>query len=288
MITQGRLEIFRSFRKIQRKSPNENTGDNEPREGWGNLTIRDSASVIMNGTSMSGSSPFLKGFLNKLEHRWRTYSFSPKKFFKKVKAQFKELKGEDFEIQELNWEPLYAAAKTSQQTALMETLEDEKERIEKEIELIKMGYPVFLEEEDAVQIIKRNKGYRSIRLDWIANFCRLIPTAVRVQLQKVEETRIFDNYVVMHYDPKNIASKKTREEAKDPILFGVMECSNRLYFIADWIDEYCDITLRDALSMLQLSVDDRLLGPNNLSKKLVEKKEEPEENKKGEEDGDKD
>lgn len=277
MIIDGRLEIFRNFRKITRKEPEENTGNTEPREGWGSFTVESGASVVMNGSSIGSSEySFMQRLLDKITHRWRTYSFSPKKFFKKIKDQFKELEGEDFEIQELNWEPLYAAAKTAQQTALMETLEDEKARIEKEIELIKMGYPVFLEESDVVRILKLNEGYRSIRLDWIANFCRFIPTAVRVQLQKVEETRIFDNYVIMHYDPKNISSKKTREEAKDPILFGVTESSNRLYFIADWIDEYCDLTLRDALGMLHLSVDKRLLGPNNLNKKLVEKEKEEE------------
>ena len=39
--------------------------------------------------------------------------------------------------------------------------------------------------------------------------------------------------------------KVEREEAKrkDPILFGVLAGSRKLYYITDWVDEYCDLSL---------------------------------------------
>jgi hypothetical protein len=57
---------------------------------------------------------------------------------------------------------------------------------------------------------------------------------------------VFDNYVVLHYDPQANAYGMTQEEVrkkKDPILFGVIHSSNKLYFVGDWIDEVCDLTL---------------------------------------------
>lgn len=37
------------------------------------------------------------------------------------------------------------------------------------------------------------------------------------------------------------------EKRKDPILFGVIAGSNKLYFIGDWIDEYCDLRFDDVV-----------------------------------------
>ena len=36
--------------------------------------------------------------------------------------------------------------------------------------------------------------------------------------------------------------KKEIEKKKDPVLFGLLAGSSKLYFIADFIDEYCDLT----------------------------------------------
>ena len=70
-------------------------------------------------------------------------------------------------------------------------------------------------------------------------------------LKKIEADRleVFDNYVVLHYDPDKKASDMTESEkkvAKDPILFGVIFGSDRLYYIGDWIDpDFCDLVWSD-------------------------------------------
>lgn len=46
---------------------------------------------------------------------------------------------------------------------------------------------------------------------------------------------------------------------KDPILFGVMEHSRKLYYIGDWKDEYCDLTLEDMFT----SLGEKVLEINN-------------------------
>lgn len=50
---------------------------------------------------------------------------------------------------------------------------------------------------------------------------------------------------------------------KDPILFGVIRNSDKLYYIADWVDEYCDLTLEKMFETLQ----DKVLEINNTSVK---------------------
>ena len=86
---------------------------------------------------------------------------------------------------------------------------------------------------------------RGLRLDWIKNFTRLIPRQGADIKCKLDKYAIFDNYVILHYDPKGEATKLTTEERKkkeDPILFGVISGSRRLYHIYSWKDEYCDLT----------------------------------------------
>jgi hypothetical protein len=58
----------------------------------------------------------------------------------------------------------------------------------------------------------------------------------------------------MHHDPtgkswaETEAERKTRES--DPVLFGVIEGRRRLYYVGDWDDEFCDLTLDEVADSL--------------------------------------
>lgn len=96
----------------------------------------------------------------------------------------------------------------------------------------------------------QKKCKRLLDLDYLSNFTRIIPSDVAEKKIKADELHVFDNYVVLHYDPTgamNTAmteSEQLREMQRkaDPVLFGVIEGSTKLYYIGDWIDEYCDLT----------------------------------------------
>ena len=45
---------------------------------------------------------------------------------------------------------------------------------------------------------------------------------------------------------------KEIEKAKDPILFGVIKESNKLFYVGDWIDEHCDLTLEKFLEVMEM------------------------------------
>ena len=84
-----------------------------------------------------------------------------------------------------------------------------------------------------------------------------IQVAGRVDGQPKELLRFdcFDHNPHYHYDPEGKSTQMTKEEIermKDPILFGVFKGSRRLFYITDWIDEYCDLTLDDVTKVVPI------------------------------------
>ena len=132
--------------------------------------------------------------------------------------------------------------------------------IPRERQLIQEGIDVYILREDIEEYIKsvEKKVVKVIELD---NYERSIPNEVVEKLQKIQETTPFDRYFVVFTDYTGEQTRKVQEERrrKDPILFGcfeqqidgVWDVFDRFYFIADWEDEYCDLTLAkmvDAMS----------------------------------------
>lgn len=124
-----------------------------------------------------------------------------------------------------------------------------------------------VKEETAVDFIKKSE--KGVNLVYAKNYLRPIPLDVIDKIKEMNELEIFDNYVIMHYDPEHKYSddthaKKKNDEDKrrDPILFGVIAGSNKLYYICDWVDEYCDLTLEEFVSVLQMQKDDLKISEN--------------------------
>ena len=142
-------------------------------------------------------------------------------------------------------------AKMAGQTALLETLLREMIANKYESLLDAEGFYYAVREEDVVRFAKKTE--KGLKLSYIQNFGRPIPEDVVKTLTKANQLEVFDNYVVLYYDPKGDIYKETekqRARRKDPILFGVISGSNKLYYIGDWIDEYCDLTLEKFVDTL--------------------------------------
>lgn len=110
------------------------------------------------------------------------------------------------------------------------------------------GFHHKITEEQMVQFVKKTE--KGVTLTWIKNFPRPIPDDVAKKKLEADSLHVFDNYVILHYDPQGKVYAKTQEEKEkerakkaDPIMFGVIWESRDLYYIADWTDQYCDLTL---------------------------------------------
>lgn len=161
------------------------------------------------------------------------------------------------------------------QTALVSKLAREMVGNKYESFLAAEGYYYVVKEEDVVKFAKKSE--KGIAIDYIKNFARPIPDEVADKIVKANALEIFDNYVIMHYDPESKSYMDTqKEEAKrrDPIVFGVIAGSRKLYYITDWIDEYCDLTLEKFVDTIGISKDDLVEDEVEKEKIVAAKKEE--------------
>lgn len=122
------------------------------------------------------------------------------------------------------------------------------ETIEKEMEIVKLGINTFVYRDDIEDYID-NVANDTVKIIELENFEREIPDEVVETLAAVKDK--FSNFYVVFTDYTGKVEKQVAKERrdKDPILFGTFEdrqsgtIVERFYFIGDWEDEYCDLTL---------------------------------------------
>ena len=171
-------------------------------------------------------------------------------------------------------------AVTVGQTALVEDLLRGLVTNKYESVLFAEGLYYVVNEQQMVSFVKQCE--KGIKLEYVKNFTRPMPQDIVDKIAKINQLEVFDNYVVLYYDPDGKIYKETaREEAKrkDPIIFGVIAGSEKLYYVADWVDEYCDLTLEafiDAIGVkkdeLHMDYDPSKVKKEDNSKEVTKKK----------------
>ena len=167
-------------------------------------------------------------------------------------------------------------AVTVGQTSLVEDLLRGLVTNKYESVLFAEGLYYIVNEEQMVNFV--SKCEKGIKLDYVKNFTRPMPQDVVDKIAKINQLEVFDNYVVLYYDPDGKIYKETaREEAKrkDPIIFGVIAGSNKLYYVADWVDEYCDLTLEAFVDAIGLAKEDLHMDAYKIKKDNKEETKEP-------------
>lgn len=145
---------------------------------------------------------------------------------------------------------------TTGQTALKEKLLRDMIINKYESVLYANNLYYVITESQIVDFVKKTE--KGVQLTYIKNYLRSIPVEVVEKINEVNKLEIFDNYAILHYDPDSKSYAETIAETKkrrDPILFGLIKGSNKLYYITDWIDEYCDLTLDKFVETLQIEKD---------------------------------
>jgi hypothetical protein len=192
------------------------------------------------------NSEFLRG-LGELYIRFRLLFSKPKKkpieVFMKIKDTLSELEPDGKKSDEEIKGMLEALEKSKQKAAIKSIIKHQSIK-SLEDKLVAAGITQYQTEESIIKFIKQCK--KGLCLTEIEKFERNIPEDVMVKFDAAEVTRVFDNYLILYYDPKKIDNRYYTAE-KDPILFGVIKGSDKLHYIADWVDEFCNLTYADIL-----------------------------------------
>lgn len=122
------------------------------------------------------------------------------------------------------------------------------ECIEKEREIVKMGVDTFIYRDDIEEYID-NVAKDTVKIIELENYEREIPDEIVHVIAQVKDK--FDQLYIVFTDYTGKVERQIQKERrdKDPILFGTFQDKynktviDRFYFIADWEDEYCDLTL---------------------------------------------
>lgn len=182
-------------------------------------------------------------------------------FFENIKAVMTVEEQKDYVNSIKNYMKEMTKARDMGQKAIFEKMRSEVGVMK--LEAILQAKKVKVLTSEQIVTLGRN-AKRGIKLDYIKNFARIVPDEVYKKKLEADSWKIYDNYVVMHYDPDDKGSLKTvaeREEEikkkRDPILFGVISGSTSLYYIGDWVDEYCDLTLDKAIEIINSAKDDK-------------------------------
>lgn len=185
------------------------------------------------------------GFLKRLFSKKKKpkYEFDALKFFSLVKTTSQE-SADTYRDRVSDYLKAISNAMITGQISLQEDLLRNLVANKYESLLYAEGYYYVIDEPTMVDFVKRCE--KGITIDYVKNYVRPIPDNVVEKINTLNSLEIFDNYVVLHYDPERKSYKETeyeRAKRKDPIIFGVIAGSNKLYYITDWIDESCDLTL---------------------------------------------
>lgn len=176
-----------------------------------------------------------------------TKGIHPKLIFKFVKSKLTKIEQAELKKKLDKLAPMLNYAKELQQSAIYEDCAKKILEIVREQEAATQGIETIIQKKDIEKLIY-NVRDKVIKFKEFSEFPRVVPKKVRTVLKNLQTKKIFDNYMILYTDfskpEEEIKSTKQKVKEKDPILFGVFnDTPNKLYFIIDWEDEYCDLTL---------------------------------------------
>lgn len=162
------------------------------------------------------------------------------------------------ELREFRKSAIYLIEKyrITNQIAAMKKLMFLINNAEKEKEAVEKGIDQYVYREDIQEFI-RNVSSKVVKIIELENYPREIPDDIVEKYQDVED--VFDNFYVVFTDYTGEVEKQVEKSKidKDPILFGAFkdtdkgELGEKFYYIGDWIDEYCDLTLEKMVTEMK-------------------------------------
>lgn len=202
--------------------------------------------------------------------KWLKSKFSKKKNEISPDQYFSIVKGKRNNITEESLKKLFDENKVLMDKMIRSGQVDAADRllfhlknIDREQAVIAAGYNQFVYRDD-IEFLITEVSKNVVKLIDIESYEREIPNDV---VDKVKEAKpMFDQLYVLYTDYTGKQERKIAKEdrVKDPIIFGAffekhkningrsskIVWNHRFYYIADWVDEFCDLTLDKFVSLM--------------------------------------
>lgn len=180
---------------------------------------------------------------------------SPSEYFEYVKGLKQELNQEEYSVIIDRAIEMINKTKITGQTEMAKRITHQLKLALKELDCAKKGFDIFVNRKDIEKYIS-SVDKKCIKIIELSRYTRDIPDDVMDKLILARE--LFDEIYVIFTDYTQKETKKVAKERrdKDPILFGAfldpagkvdnkIYVEDRLFFIADWVEEKCDLTLEE-------------------------------------------
>ena len=173
---------------------------------------------------------------------------TPQQYFEQVKERKHNITDEELVKVYDNCLELLNKYKITGQKKGMRKLMFHLECIEKEREIVKMGINTFIYRDDIEEYID-TVAKDTVKIIELENYEREIPDEIVEVIAATKDK--FDQLYVVFTDYTGKVERQIENERrdKDPILFGTFQNQSnrtvidRFYYLGDWEDEYCDLTL---------------------------------------------
>lgn len=173
---------------------------------------------------------------------------TPQEYFDIVKERKHNITDEQLRRVYGNCMELLEKYKITGQTAGIRKLMFHLSCIEKEREIVRMGINTFVYRDD-IEFYISNVASDVVKIIDLESYEREIPDEIVDVIAKVKDK--FDQLYIVFTDYTGKVERQVEKERrkKDPILFGTFQdrdsktVIDRFYYLGDWVDEYCDLTL---------------------------------------------
>jgi hypothetical protein len=171
------------------------------------------------------------------------------KVFEEVKASMMSPTNEEILRAKKVVDTVENQLKVSGQYEIAKKVEGSRSVLEAELALVRSGHLKYITEEQIVKFMLLSE--RGMRLEYLRYYENILPSEVAKRKILFDGLLVFDNYCVLYYDggaPKfslinEIIDDQERIKRRDPILFGMIKGSRKLYYVTDWVTDDDDLTL---------------------------------------------
>lgn len=183
----------------------------------------------------------------------------PSEYFNELKSKLTVVQLSDLENQIAAISDKILTAKKLGQKNMLHKLAFVRNTIIKEQVLLSNGLSTYVYKDDIVRFIENVVPRNSVKIIELERFPRVIPQDNADTILKYKE--LFDSICIVFTDFTDNEYKSEEDKAvisrnRDPIAFGYFKHDKanlrheRFYYITDWEDEYCDLTLTKLVEKL--------------------------------------